>query len=79
MLEIRKQATCCILPFEAYGDDATEADKDGLLQVVEERFLHCPDVEVDSFMQETILGDAVLFKRARSILNDHALRDWFSL
>ena len=30
--------------------DATEADKDGLLQIVEEWFLACPDVEVDSFM-----------------------------
>ena len=27
-------------------------------------------------MYETNLGDAVLFKRARSILNDYALRDW---
>jgi len=56
--------------------DASEADKDGLLRVVEERFLACNDVEVDSFMQETFPGDASLFKRARSIFNDHALRDW---
>ena len=56
--------------------DATEADKDGLFRVVEEWFLACNDVEVDSYMQETILGDASLFTRARSILNDHALRDW---
>jgi hypothetical protein len=56
--------------------DASEADKDGLLRVVEEWFLACNDVEVDSFMQETFPGDASLFKRARSILNDHASRDW---
>ena len=56
--------------------DATEADKDGLFRVVEEWFLASNDVEVDSFMQETIPGDALLFKRARSIRNDHALRDW---
>ena len=56
--------------------DATEVDKDGLFRVVEDWFLACNDVEVDSFMQETIPGDACLFKRARSILNDHALRDW---
>ena len=58
--------------------DATEADKDGLLRVVEECFLACPAVEVDSFMHETIPGDALLPKRARSILSDHALRDWVS-
>ena len=56
--------------------DATEADKDGLFRVVEEWFLACNDVEVDSFMQETLPGDASLFKRARSILNDHVVRDW---
>ena len=56
--------------------DATEADKDGLYRVVEDWFLACDDAEVDSFMQETIPGDAILFKRARSILNDYALRDW---
>ena len=56
--------------------DATEADQEGLFRVVEDWFLDCNDVEVDSFMQETIPGDASLFKRARSILNDHALRDW---
>ena len=56
--------------------DAAEADKNGLFRVVEEWFLVCNDVDVDSCMQETIPGDASLFKRARSILNDHALRDW---
>jgi hypothetical protein len=56
--------------------DATEADKDGLYRVVEEWFLACNDVEVDSFMQETHPGDPFLFKRARSILHDFALRDW---
>ena len=55
--------------------DATEADKDGLLQVVEEWFLACPNVEVDSFTQEAIPCDALLFKRARSVHNDHALID----
>jgi len=56
--------------------DATEADREGLFRVVEDWFLACSDIEVDSFMQETIPGDASLFKRARSILKDHALRDW---
>ena len=56
--------------------DATEADKEGLLHVTDEWFLACNDAEVDSFMHETLPGDAALFKRARSILNDHAVRDW---
>jgi len=56
--------------------DATEADREGLFRVVEDWFLACNDIEADSFMQESIPGDASLFKRARSILKDHALRDW---
>ena len=56
--------------------NATEADKDGLFTVVEEWFLACTDVEVNSFMQETLPGDALLFKRARAIIHDHALNNW---
>ena len=56
--------------------NATEADRDSLYRVVEDWFLASNDVEVDSFMRETLPGDASLFKRAQSILNDNTLRDW---
>ena len=55
---------------------ANEADTDQLLSLVEDWFLASPDAEVLSFTHPCFPGDDALFRRARSILSDHSLKDW---
>ena len=57
-------------------DTATPEPTEQLDEMVENWFLSCSDDEVDSLSMESCPKDAAIFRKARAMLCDHALKDW---